>query len=95
MLGVCAHHILPVTSKAPHDIQGAMTLCLCKKQRIHVRAVSDESNEHSAAVRNWLLKLIIGKNFCPWAKSVDDDGGIRVAWKRREKGKSVLSVLLC
>eukprot|EP00913_Durusdinium_trenchii_P001193 g1097.t1 len=67
-----------VGSNRAWGIAGAMTLCLCKKQRIHVRAVSDESNEHSAAVRNWLLKLIIGKNFCPWAKSVDDDGGIRV-----------------
>eukprot|EP00435_Cladocopium_sp_Y103_P066927 s923_g29.t1 len=50
-----------------------------RKRKIHFpRAVSNGVDDHSAAVKTWLHKFIIGKNFCPWAKSASDNGGVRV-----------------
>eukprot|EP00438_Fugacium_kawagutii_P017444 Skav208474 [mRNA] locus=scaffold1104:344466:348024:- [translate_table: standard] len=43
------------------------------RRRLHA-----ESDSHSAVVRAWLQEFIIGKNFCPWAKSASDSEGIRV-----------------
>lgn len=42
------------------------------------RVLSETFDEHAAAVRSWLDKLVIGMNLCPWAGKTDESGGIRV-----------------
>ena len=56
--------------------------CERKRKGHFPRAVSNGMDDHSAAVKTWLHKFIIGKNFCPWAKSVSDNGSVRVAWRK-------------
>ncbi|CAL1137851.1 unnamed protein product [Cladocopium goreaui] len=64
--------------KAVWAFAGGAAWCERKRKGHFPRAVSNGVDDHSAAVKTWLHKFIIGKNFCPWAKSVSDNDSVRV-----------------
>lgn len=53
--------------------------------RLGRRAIG-EAAQHTAAVRRWLDRLIVGEDFCPWARGARDRGGLRVP--RSQRGKA-------
>jgi len=52
-----------------------------------------EGDTHACAVRRWLDEFVIGLSFCPWAKPVDEAGGIRIVTSTAETCKGVLETL--
>ncbi|CAJ1456237.1 unnamed protein product [Effrenium voratum] len=67
-----------------------LQLARCQRRRV-LRAARED--DHAVAVRNWLQKLVIGMNFCPWAKSVNEDNGIKVVTSLATTEDEVLSDL--
>ena len=52
-----------------------------RKLGVRKRPATCAIDEHAAAVKTWLGKLVIGMNLCPWAKTAEESGGIKVpAW---------------
>ncbi|CAK9088085.1 unnamed protein product [Durusdinium trenchii] len=47
-------------------------------QRLVCRPAVVEDDEHAMAVQAWLQTIIIKIGLCPWAKTADEAGGIRV-----------------
>ena len=71
-------------------LTGGAAWCERKRKGHFPRAVSNGVDDHSAAVKTWLHKFIIGKNFCPWAKSVSDNDSVRAARRKCHVFGSVL-----
>jgi len=43
-----------------------------------IRACVVQDDEHARAVREWVNEFVVGLTFCPWAKPVNQSGGIRI-----------------
>ncbi|CAJ1451810.1 unnamed protein product [Effrenium voratum] len=86
----CTKEGRPVAKLACAAASGILQLARCQRRRV-LRAARED--DHAVAVRNWLQKLVIGMNFCPWAKSVNEDNGIKVVTSLATTEDEVLSDL--
>ncbi|CAJ1363990.1 unnamed protein product [Effrenium voratum] len=86
----CTKEGRPAAKLACAAASGILQLARCQRRRV-LRAARED--DHAVAVRNWLQKLVIGMNFCPWAKSVNEDNGIKVVTSLATTEDEVLSDL--
>jgi len=64
-----------------------------RARKIDLRAVL-EDDVHARTVRKWVTDVVIGKDLCPWARTADDQMGIRVVSSTGSTPRAVLQDLL-
>eukprot|EP00930_Biecheleria_cincta_P073139 TRINITY_DN60458_c0_g1_i1.p1 TRINITY_DN60458_c0_g1~~TRINITY_DN60458_c0_g1_i1.p1 ORF type:complete len:400 (-),score=54.69 TRINITY_DN60458_c0_g1_i1:82-1212(-) len=70
--------------------EGATRAC---RPRIRQRVVLQKETPDTRAVRQWLDEVVIGMDFCPWAKPADDGGGIRIVTSSGTSSTEVMADL--
>jgi len=58
-----------------------------------MRRVVSEADEHASSIRQWLNDVIIGYNFCPYARPAADADQIRIVTSSADKPEGVLDDL--